>query len=145
MAESHEVSISLTGGMHFEGWGYPPGEGGVIHMDSSPDFGGEGKGPRAQSLLLVSLAGCTGMDVISILRKKRQAVSGLEIRVRADKAEEHPRVYTHIWMTYVVTGQSVSREAVERAVELSMTRYCPVSGMLSKLVPIDTEIEIVEG
>ncbi len=145
MGETHEVSISLVEGMHFEGWGYPPGEGSPIPMDSAAGFGGEGKGARSQSLLLVALAGCTGMDVISILRKKRETVTGLEIKVRAEKAEEHPKVYTHIWLTYVVTGQSVSREAVERAIELSMTRYCPVSGMLSQIIPIDTEIQIVEG
>jgi putative redox protein len=85
------------------------------------------------------------MDVISILRKKRQEVSGLEIKIRAEKADEHPKVYTHIWVTYIVRGNGIDPDAVARAIELSMTRYCPVAGMLKQVVPIETSYEIVEG
>ncbi|HEC21925.1 MAG TPA: OsmC family peroxiredoxin [Chloroflexi bacterium] len=142
MSELHTAQVVLQEGMHFEGY---PDEETVIHLDAAEQFGGQGKGTRPQKLLLVSLAGCTAMDVISILRKKRQEVSGLEVRVRAERADEHPKVYTHIWLTYVVTGKNVDPAAVERSIELSMTRYCPVAGLLRDVVPIETEYEIIEA
>lgn len=145
MSASHEVRVALEGGMHFIGLGHPLEDGFTVHMDTSPDFGGEHKGMRPQSLMLVSLGGCTGMDVISILRKKRQQVSGLEVIVRAERADEHPRVYTHIWLTYVVRGQDVDPAAVERAVDLSLTKYCPVAGLLRQVVPIESDYQIVNG
>lgn len=140
-----EIVARLADGMHFEATGYPSEEGATIHLDSKPDVGGQGLGSRPQSLLLVSLAGCTGMDVISILRKKRQEVTDLEVRVSADRAEAHPRVYTHIWVKYVVTGKDVDPAAVERAIQLSMDRYCPVANQLKTVVPIDTSYEVLEG
>ena len=86
-----------------------------------------------------------GMDVISILRKKRQEVSGLEVRVRASRAEEHPMIYTHIWVTFLVTGTQIDPDAVERAIELSMTKYCPTANLLKPVVPIETDYQIIEG
>lgn len=138
-----EVSVLLKDGMHFEAVGYPSDKGPVIHLDAKPEVGGQGLGTRPQSLLLVSLGGCTAMDVISILRKKRQDVTGFEVRVTADRAEEHPRVYTHIWLTYIITGRDIDPVAVERSIELSMNKYCPVAGLLKDVVPIDTNYEIV--
>ncbi len=143
MSDPHEVRVTLAEGMHFIGLGHPQEDGFGVHLDASPEVGGEHKGMRPQSLLLVSLGGCTAMDVISILRKKRQQVSGLEVRIRAERAEEHPRVYTHIWLTYVVTGKEIDPAAVERAIELSMTKYCPVAGLLQQVVPIETRYEII--
>jgi putative redox protein len=137
----HEANVILRDGMHFEGFA----DDFAMPLDANEDVGGQGKGARPQKLLLVSLAGCSGMDAISILRKKRQEVSGLEVRVRAERAEEHPRVYTHIWLTFVVTGKGVDPAAVERAIELSMTKYCPVAGLIQSVVPIETSYEIVEG
>ncbi len=143
MSESHEVQVVLQDGMHFVGYAYPDAF--TVQMDAAEEFGGQGMGARPQSLLLVSLGGCTAMDVISILRKKRQEVASLTVNVRADKAEEHPKVYTRIWVTYIVTGSRVEPEAVARAIELSMTKYCPVAGLLRQVVPIETSFEIVEG
>ncbi len=144
-SDNHEITIKLVGGMHFEGKAYPPGESPEIHMDATGSVGGQGEGARPQSLMLVSLAGCTGMDVISILRKKRQDVTGFEVTVRAETADEHPKVYTHIWVTYTVTGHDIDPAAVERSIELSMGKYCPVAGMLRQIVPIETDYEIVVG
>ncbi len=144
MAETNEVSAVLVDGMHFTAVAYPADESGTIHMDAAQEFGGRGRGARPQSLLLVSLAGCTAMDVISILRKKRQDVTGLEVRVRGEKAEEHPKVYTRIWLTYRVTGRGVDSAAVERAIELSLTRYCPVARLLREVVPLESRYEIIE-
>lgn len=145
MGEINEVKVALEDGMLFTGTGHPIADGFSVQMDAAAEVGGQGRGMRPQSLVLVSLGGCTGMDVISILRKKRQEVSGLEIKIRAEKADEHPKVYTHIWVTYIVRGNGIDPDAVARAIELSMTKYCPVAGMLKQVVPIETSYEIVEG
>ncbi len=100
-------------------------------------------GPRPMDLLLIGLAGCTGMDVISILQKKRQPFDGLQVKVSAERADEHPRVYTQIHLEFVVTGRDVDPKAVERAIELSQTKYCPASAMLSKAVEITTSYRLV--
>lgn len=104
----------------------------------------EEAGPRPMELLLVGLAGCTGMDVVSILRKKQQPFTGLQVRVTAERAEEHPRVYTQIHVEYIVTGKGVKPEAVERSIELSETKYCPAVAMLRQAVEITTSYRIVE-
>jgi putative redox protein len=143
VAKAHEVHVSLVDGMHLEGTAFPPDGSITILLDAAEEFGGQGKGARPQSLVLVGLAGCTAMDVLSILRKKRQDVEGLTVQARGDKAEEHPKVYTHIWVTYRVTGKDIAPEAVERAIELSIDKYCPVAGMLKQVVPIETAYEII--
>jgi putative redox protein len=147
MEDSHDVRVVLVEGMHFEGYGYPNHEddGVTIHLDAAEEFGGQGKGTRPQALLLVSLAACTGMDVISILRKKRQDVTGLEVNAHGVKGEEHPRAYTHITVTYRVTGRQVDPDAVHRSIELSIEKYCPVAGMIKQVVPIETRFEVIEA
>jgi len=105
---------------------------------------GEGEGTSPMELLGISLAGCTAMDVIDILRKKRQDVTGFEVRVHGDRAAEHPRVYTHMTVEYVVTGRHIEQAAVERAVDLSVTKYCSVQAMLKKAVEIEHKITIME-
>lgn len=142
MSDVQEARVALVDGMHFAGYGYPASDEASVHLDAAEDFGGRGLGDRPQSLLLVSLCGCTGMDVISILRKKRQNVTGLEVHASAPKADEHPRVYTSIHLTYHVTGDDVDPAAVERAIQLSLENYCPVAGLLKAVVPIDTSYEI---
>ncbi len=125
-------------GLAFEG----TADGGLkVNLDSPA--GAAGASPMG--LLLVSLAGCTGMDVIDILRKKRQDVTGLEIQVSGTRAETHPRKYTAIRVHYVVTGHNVDPEAVRRSIELSETKYCSVLGTVSPAVPITTDFEIREA
>lgn len=107
----------------------------VAQMDAAPPQGeGSAAGPR--ETLLIALAGCTAMDVADILRKKRQRADEYEIAVSGESIAEHPRVYTHIIVEHRVTGD-VEPEALRRAIELSATRYCPVSAMLSKAVVIE--------
>jgi len=101
-------------------------------------------GPRPMELLLIGLAGCTSMDVISILQKKRQSLTGLQTKVIAERAEEHPKVYTKIHVEYVVTGKGVKPEAVERAIELSETKYCSAMAMLRQTAEITNSYRIVE-
>ncbi len=146
MSNEHEVRIVLRDGMHFEGFAGGEGEDAfAIQLDAAESVGGQGKGIRPAKLVLVGLAGCMGMDVISILRKKRQEVSGLEVRVRASRADEHPTVYTHIWVTFLVTGTQIDPAAVERSIELSMTKYCPTANLLKPVVPIETDYKITEA
>ena len=95
--------------------------------------------------MALSLAGCTAMDVISILRKKRIDVTGFEVKVDGDRAAEHPKVFTAFNIHYVVRGRSIDPAAVERAMELSRTKYCPAQAMLGQVAPITLSYEIVEA
>ena len=108
---------------------------GVI-MDGPLEFGGRGAATRPKELLLLALAGCTGGDVVSILKKKRAPLDKLELRVTAEQAEEHPQVYTRIHVEYVCHGDGLRAADVERAIELSETKYCPVSAMLRPAVTL---------
>ena len=136
--EPETASATLVEGMHFVG----NIEGFRWDLDASGDVGRVGAGPQPHRLLLLALAGCTGMDVISILRKKRQQVSGLNVVVQGSRAEQHPKVYTQIDVLYRVRGNNVDPQAVERAIELSKTRYCPVIGMLGKVAEVTTRYEV---
>jgi len=120
------------------------GTGHAVVMDAGNEFGGRDSGPRPTEMVLLGFGGCTGMDVISILRKKRQKVSGLEIRLDGTKSEEHPKRFTAIRMTYVITGRGVKKEAVERAIALSQDKYCSVGNTLGKSAEITWDYEIVE-
>jgi putative redox protein len=117
----------------------------TIPLDSSEEAGGENTGLRPLELLAIGLAGCTGMDVISILKKKRQDVTDFEVKVFAQRAESHPRVFTYILVEFIVTGHAIELQAVERAVELSVTRYCSAQAMLIKAVPIEHKITMIEA
>jgi putative redox protein len=121
------------------------GHGPAIVIDHAlPDEDRQEGGPRPLELLLVGLAGCTAMDVVSILQKKRQPFTDLQAKVTAERAEEHPRVYTQIHIEFVVTGKGVKPEAVERSIELSETKYCSAMAMLRQAVEITTSYRIVE-
>lgn len=116
-----------------------------VPMDTTVEHGGSGQGTSPMELVLVALGGCTAMDVISILQKKRQDVTAFEIVLHGDRAETHPKVYTEITMEYIVTGHGVELEALERAVELSEEKYCSVNGMLKQSVKITTKCTVREG
>jgi putative redox protein len=115
-----------------------------VPLGASPDVGGDDDGFRPMELLLVGLAGCTAMDVISLLQKKRQVVDAFEVQVQAERAEEHPRVFTRIRMEYVLTGKNIEREAVERSVQLSADKYCPAQAMFKQILPLELVITINE-
>lgn len=107
----------------------------LVRLDSEPSAGDEGA-PEPKEVLLAALAGCTSMDVASILVKKRQAVERYEIAVSGESAPDHPRVFTAIGVEHRVSGE-VSAEALRRSIELSATRYCPVNAMLSRATEIE--------
>jgi putative redox protein len=106
--------------------------------------GDKATGNSPMELVLIALCGCTGYDVVSILRKKREPLAGLEVRAQAERAVEPPSVYTVIKLTYRVSGK-VSRKAAEDAVSLSKEKYCSVSAMLEKTAKITAEIEYVDS
>ncbi len=136
-----DATVTLQEGMHFIGTadtGHP------VHMDSDQSVGGTDSAARPMELFLIGLGGCTAMDVVSILRKKRQDVTGLELRLHADRAEEHPKVFTAITIEYIVRGRGVDPAAVERAMDLSRDRYCPAQAMLALAAPIALTYTIVE-
>ncbi len=108
------------------------------------DGSAEKLGPTPMELVLIGMVGCTAYDVIGILQKKRQAVSGLEVSAQAERAEEPPRVYTEIHVTYVVRGRGIKPKAVEDAIRLSEEKYCSASIMLGKTARITTSYRIEE-
>ena len=105
----------------------------------------ERQGLSPMGLILIGLAGCTAIDVISILRKQRQDVTGFKIEVEGERAQDHPRVYTHIQLKYIITGHNLEEKSVERAIELSSTKYCSVHAMLVATVEISTSYQIIEA
>ena len=113
-----------------------------LNLDTVLEQGGDESGFRPLELLLIGLAGCTAMDVISILLKKRQDVTGFEVHAHADRAQEHPKVFTTVTIEYILTGHNIDPAAVDRAVELSEKKYCPAQAMLEKAVRIEHIITI---
>jgi putative redox protein len=108
------------------------------------ELGHENDGFRPMELFAVALVGCTAMDVISILEKKRQDITDFKVKVHADRATEHPKVFTRARIEYLVTGHAVEEDAVVRAIELSATRYCPAQAMFERVIPIELEYTIYE-
>jgi len=113
-----------------------------IILDAATDNGGEDSGARPKLLMLSALAGCTGMDVVSILKKMRVEIEELDISVEADLTEEHPKHYSKMHMVYTFKGQNLEREKLHKAVELSQERYCGVSAVYKKSMPVTFEIVI---
>lgn len=126
-------------GLEFDG---NAGQGHQVHLASGLDVGQSGY--RPMELLGVGLAGCTAMDVISILMKKKQDVVDFEVFVHARNAATHPMVWEWVQIEYVVTGRKIDPQAVERAMELSAQKYCPAQNMLNKAVNIELIYRIVE-
>lgn len=136
-----QASVTWQGDLSFKG---TADSGFEVPLGAEPEVGGDDDGFRPLELMALSLAGCTGMDVISILEKKRQEITAYEVKVDAVKAEEHPKVFTEARIEYHVTGKEVSEKAVVRSIELSATQYCPAQGMLDQLMPIQLVYYIYE-
>ena len=136
-----EAKINLIKDMRFSG---TASSGHTLYMDADDGSGGHNAGFRPMELLLVGFGGCSGMDVISILRKKRQAVTGLEINVKGIKSDDYPKIYKEVHIEYIVSGNSVEKEAVERAISLSLDKYCSVGATLAKAGKITSSYRIVE-
>lgn len=113
-----------------------------IELDAEAEFGGQGLGSTPKPLLLTSLGGCTGMDVVSLLQKMRMPYSKLAISVEGELAPEHPKVYTRIELTYRIWSDEPDVEKIEKAVALSLERYCGVYAMLKQVAQIEHRILI---
>ncbi len=113
-----------------------------LTLDGSPELGGEDRGPTPKPLVLASLAGCTGIDVVSILNKMRVEFDHFSISVTAHQTEDHPKIYDKIFVTYTFKGQDLPMDKLEKAVKLSEEKYCGVSAMLKKAGLIEYEIKI---
>lgn len=116
-----------------------------IMMDGPEDFGGSNAGIRPKELLLLSLGGCTGADVASILQKKRVKLDGYEMNLTADATEDYPQVYTKIHIEYIFYGEGIPAKDVEKAIELSQTKYCGVTAMLKKAMEITHSYKILKS
>jgi len=135
-----DATLKWQGGMGFTAVADSQHE---VYMDADSSVGGQDEGARPLELFLMGLAGCTAMDVISIMRKKRQNVTGFEIETHVERAEEHPKVFTAVTIKYIFYGPEIDPKAVERAIELSEKRYCSAQAMLVKAAPITHTYEIV--
>jgi putative redox protein len=116
----------------------------AVVMDAPPSVGGNNTGAKPSELLLLGFGGCTGMDVISILKKKKQDVTGLQMHVNGETSESHPKMFTDIHIEYVITGKNISENAVQRAIELSLDRYCTVGATIGKAAKITHSYKIIQ-
>ncbi len=115
-----------------------------IMMDALPAVGGEDKGARPKELMLASLAGCTGMDVVSILKKMRVPFEALNITVEGDVTEDHPKHYQQMHIIYAFKGKDLQVDQLKKAIELSQDRYCGVSAVYKKTMEVSYEIRVSE-
>jgi putative redox protein len=128
-------------GMAFMG---EAGSGHAVIMDGAPEYGGRNIGIRPMEMLLIGLAGCTGFDVVQILKKGREAVTGCEVEVEAERASEDPKVFTKIHIAYRVSGRGLSQAKAERAVTLSKEKYCSASIMLGATAEMSTSLVVID-
>lgn len=142
MANEMTVRARLESGMRFD---VETDSGHHVILDAAERNGGQNSGPQPMEMLLVALAGCAGMDILAILRKKRQDITGYELRVHGLRAEEHPKVFLDITLEHIFTGHDIRPEAVERAIELTEERYCGASAMLGRTATIGHTFSIIES
>lgn len=132
-----EAKVIWKGGLSFEGIA---DSGFSVPVGTTPEVGGAGDGTRPMELIAIGLAGCSAMDVASILAKKRQPMESFEVQIHAERAQDHPTVFTRIVLEYILKGDGLERAAVERAVQLSSEKYCPAQAMFSKILPLELKI-----
>ena len=136
-----DVVLNWKGKMSFEG---VSDSGFAQKMDADGAAGGENSAGRPMEFIALGLAGCTGMDVISILQKKKQPVTNFQVQVHAPRADEHPKVFSSAVIEYLVTGKDVDESALLRAIELSAEKYCPAQAMLGKAFPMQLVYKIFD-
>ncbi|MFZ5510620.1 MAG: OsmC family protein [Pseudomonadota bacterium] len=136
-----ECKVKWIDGMAFAA---ETGSGHLITMDGAPEGGGRNLAPRPMEMVLAGAGGCTAYDVVLILKRSRQEISGCEVSLKAERAESDPKVFTRIHFHFVLRGRNLKAEAVERAIRLSAEKYCSASIMLAKTAEITHDWEIVE-
>lgn len=114
--------------------------GGNFKIDAAEESGGQGKGVRPKALMLTSLAGCTGMDIVSLLKKMRAEVDDLDINVAGELTDEHPKIYNKVTLEYVFYGENLKKDKIEKAIQLSAEKYCGVMEMFKQFADITTVV-----
>ena len=115
-----------------------------VPLDSVKTFGGSEAGTKPMEMVLIALGGCTAMDVLSILRKMREDIRDFNIELTAERAEGHPSVFTKIHLHYIIVGKDIKPDNVDKAIDLSMNKYCSITAMLKKSVEVTWDFEIKE-
>lgn len=136
-----KTSVRYCGNMSFLG---VSGTNHSVVMGASPESGGEGAAPSPMEMILLGLAGCSGMDVVSILKKKRIQFDAYEMEISGERADSHPKVFTQIHVDFVFTGRGLKEKPFEDAVRLSVEKYCSVAGMLSSTAEISWKVTLQE-
>lgn len=136
----NKIEVSWKGEMLFESVA-PEGN---VMIDAAEDAGGQGKGLRPKALMLTALAGCTAMDVASLLKKMRAEVADFKIEVEANLTDEHPKIYDKVKVTYKFYGADFQKDKIEKAVNLSVERYCGVMEMFRKFAEVSIEIQYID-
>lgn len=134
-----QAKVKWVDGLQFVG---ESGTGHAIVMDADLDVGGSNTGMRPMEMLLVSLGGCSGMDVASILTKKKQNVTDISINIKGQKADTYPKKFTDIEIEFIISGKNLSEEDVKKAIDLSMEKYCSVKATLEGVAKINYSYKI---
>ncbi len=137
---THKVEVDWKGKMQFEA--KVPGA--VIPLDAAESVGGEGKGSRSKPLMLTSLAGCTGMDVASLMKKMRAVPDDLQIDVTGELTDEHPKYYKKVRVEYRFYGKNLKKEKLQKCVDLSVERYCGVMEMFRRFAEIEIVVKFID-
>lgn len=133
-----KVSVKHIKGMHFQGEGSAKV---VTNLDASVTTGGTGHGTSPMELILIAIAGCSGMDIVTILEKMQVKVQRFETTVEGERASDHPRVFKDIEVVYKFWGEALPEDKLQRAVQLSMEKYCSVANMIDKVADLTYRIE----
>lgn len=134
------INVNWNGGMSFSS----EIDGHKISVDAKPEFGGQNNGPRPKPLMMLALAGCTGMDVVSILEKMRVKVDDFNVKINGELTEEHPKHFSKMHIIYEFKGNDLPMDKLEKAVDLSQERYCGVSANYKKAMEVTHEIVILD-
>jgi len=141
MSDKHSIKTSWKGGLAFEA----DINGHKITMDAPIEGGGQNSGPGPKKLQLVALSGCTGMDVVSILKKMRVDFTAVDIEVQGDVTDENPKQYYKMHVIYTITGKNLPMEKLEKAVKMPEETYCGVGALYRKAIEVSSEIRIIEA
>lgn len=141
MAEKHVIKTEWKGNLAFEA----DVNGHKVLMDATAEAGGENSGPGPKKLQLVALSGCTGMDVVSILKKMHVEIEKCNIEVQGDVTEEHPKQYSKMHVIYEFKGKNLPMDKLEKAVSMSEEKYCGVGALYRKAIEVTSEIRIIES
>ena len=120
------------------------GSGHTITMDGAPDIGGRNLAARPMEIVLIGMGGCTAIDVVAMLKKQRQDIEAIDVELVAERADDHPKVFTEVKLVYTVRGRKLNKALVERAVSLSDEKYCSATQMFKKTATVTHEVMLVE-